>query len=324
MRTDVKIALVASIVLIILIIVYIALVHHPRKTVMQNTEASSAPPLVQSNNPAPSQTSSVSNSSLASHNTIGGAANVPANPIQVPAGTATTTASPVPSTAPVSPSTSMVDNGTLGHSVGTTTAPSTENSLADSQGAGNTGVTTGTSGNGGNTGNGLKGGNSSGLTGNIGQGGSSAAGSSGNSIPSLTFTTRHQGGGGYYRIRQGDTLVGISRRIYGTTTMVTAIEAANPGVSARDLRIGEKIRLPRKTHRPAANYHSSSYHPAQRHPVTGDRIYIVRRGDTLYSIAQHVYHNGGDWKLIYRANRRKLGSNPSDIFGGERLVIPAR
>ncbi len=317
MRTDVKIALVASIVLIILVVVYIALIKHPRKTVMQNTEASSAPPLVQSNNPAPAQASSVSTPPLASSNSIGGAANVPAtNPIPIPAANVATATAPATSTGPAS--TSVVANTEMGKSTGTATAPTTNNSIlpANSQVTGGTGLNAGTTTantNGMSTGS-LNSGATGTGTGGTGVGGSSFATSSANR------DIRR----GYYRIRRGDTLGGISRRLYGTPSMVTAIEAANPGVSARDLRIGEKIRLPRKPHHLTTVRHPASYHPRQHLVVHGGRIYVVHRGDTLYSIAKHVYHNGADWKVIYRANRRKIGANPSDIFGGERLIIPSR
>jgi hypothetical protein len=61
------------------------------------------------------------------------------------------------------------------------------------------------------------------------------------------------------------------------------------------------------------------------------RYYRVVRGDTLYGIAKHFYHNGNQWSRIYAANRaghtradRSPGmiSNPSRIQVGWNLIIP--
>lgn len=306
MRTDVKIALVAAIVLIILVIVYIELVHHPRKTVLQNTAASSAPPLVQSNNPAPNPATSLASN----ENPIGGAASVPVPspatmPTTAPATTTAVSPSISPATAPAGtqPSTGPVTTNTstsqgLGNNLGTGNSTANNSNMG---GLGNNSINSSSSG-------GLALGNSSGGA------GTDAVSAMGNSSGSGA-------GGRYYRIRQGDTLVGISRAVYGTPTMVTAIEAANPGLSARDLQIGQRIRLPRKTHHVTGSHRSVSRH---RRSSRRGRVYIVRSGDDLYSIARHVYHDGADWKLIYRANRRKIGPNPAHIFIGERLYIPAR
>ncbi|MGC8561481.1 MAG: LysM peptidoglycan-binding domain-containing protein [Phycisphaerae bacterium] len=313
MRTDVKIALVAAIVLIILVVVYIELRHSSKRAVLQNTAASSAPPLVQSNNPAPSP----DNSLASSQNPVGGAASVPLpTPATMPTtGPATTAVSPStsPTTSPAGtqPSVGTVATDTSSTSQGLGNNLGVDNSISDNSNTGGSGAT---SDNSSNSGLGL--GNNSG-------GGISSSGGTGINTGTTPSSSSGSGSGGrhYYRIRQGDTLVGISRAVYGTPGMVTAIEAANPGLSARDLRIGQRIRLPRK------NRHTAGSHRAvgrRHHSSRRGRVYIVRSGDDLYSIARHVYHDGADWKLIYRANRRKIGPNPAHIFIGERLYIPAR
>ncbi len=321
MRTDVKIALVAAIVLIILVVVYIELRHSSKRAVLQNTAASSAPPLVQSNNPAPNP----DNSLASSENPVGGAASVPLpTPATMPStGPATTTAvspSTLPTTTPAGtqPLAGSVTTNTSSASQGLGNNLGGDNSISDNSNTGGLGAT---SDNSSNSGLGL--GNNSG-------GGISSSGGTGINTGATPSSSSGSGSGGrhYYRIRQGDTLVGISRAVYGTPGMVTAIEAANPGLSARDLRIGQRIRLPRKTRHMATSHHRRSYRRSVSrrhiHAAHGGRVYIVRSGDDLYSIARREYHNGADWKIIYRANRRKIGPNPAHIFVGERLYIPAR
>lgn len=62
---------------------------------------------------------------------------------------------------------------------------------------------------------------------------------------------------------------------------------------------------------------TSPYDAAQ-----GGEVYVVRRKDTLYSIARTFY--GGDhskWRNIYEANRERI-SDPNRIHVGMKLIIP--
>jgi hypothetical protein len=54
----------------------------------------------------------------------------------------------------------------------------------------------------------------------------------------------------------------------------------------------------------------------------GATHYTVRSGDTLSKIAQHYYHRAADWGYLYHENKKAI-SDPSMIFAGERLDIPA-
>jgi len=48
-----------------------------------------------------------------------------------------------------------------------------------------------------------------------------------------------------YTVRRGDTLDGISRRLFGSTRMVTALVRLNRLTSERRLQCGERLRIPR-------------------------------------------------------------------------------
>lgn len=50
-------------------------------------------------------------------------------------------------------------------------------------------------------------------------------------------------------------------------------------------------------------------------------VHVVRRGDTLTRIARRYYGNGNRYRVIYRANRRKI-RNPNLIYPRQRLYIP--
>ena len=48
---------------------------------------------------------------------------------------------------------------------------------------------------------------------------------------------------------------------------------------------------------------------------------IIRRGDTLWDIAERVYDNPMRYRQIYRANRH-IVRRPGRIFPGQVLVLP--
>jgi nucleoid-associated protein YgaU len=74
-------------------------------------------------------------------------------------------------------------------------------------------------------------------------------------------------------------------------------------------------------------------HPAGKErpdeaPAEPDRRYVVREGDTLWSIAERELQTDDlraiarFWPQIHRANRTTIGADPSLILPGQVLVIP--
>jgi hypothetical protein len=61
--------------------------------------------------------------------------------------------------------------------------------------------------------------------------------------------------------------------------------------------------------------------PTTVHTVAhGDeRIYVVRHGDTLYSIAR-THHVKGGWHALYERNRAVIGPDPQHLHVGMRLA----
>lgn len=51
------------------------------------------------------------------------------------------------------------------------------------------------------------------------------------------------------------------------------------------------------------------------------KVYVTKKGDTLWKIAEDVYGNGRKWNNIYRFNKDKI-SNPNRLKPGMRLTIP--
>jgi murein DD-endopeptidase MepM/ murein hydrolase activator NlpD len=57
-------------------------------------------------------------------------------------------------------------------------------------------------------------------------------------------------------------------------------------------------------------------------PEGSRRVYTVKAGDTLGSIAREVYGDAGQWRRIWEANRDQI-PDPNLIHPGQQLVIPA-
>ncbi len=106
-------------------------------------------------------------------------------------------------------------------------------------------------------------------------------------------------GGTLYTIRAGDTLYALAQR-FGTT--VDAILAANPGLDPMRLRIGQQICVPGATGAPC---------PA------GTTPYIIRSGDTFYSIAQRFNISVA---ALIAANP---GVDPNRLRIGQIICVPA-
>ncbi len=58
-------------------------------------------------------------------------------------------------------------------------------------------------------------------------------------------------------------------------------------------------------------------------PVSPSQVYVVRDGDTLWSIAQRFYGDGFMWPHIYDANKSQI-HDPNEIYQGQKLTIPGK
>ena len=60
-----------------------------------------------------------------------------------------------------------------------------------------------------------------------------------------------------------------------------------------------------------------------RQQIAQATTYTVRSGDTLSTIAKHVYNDQAAWPVIYYANRKQI-TDANDITAGQVLKIPAK
>lgn len=106
-------------------------------------------------------------------------------------------------------------------------------------------------------------------------------------------------GGTVYTILPGDSYYGLARRF---NTTVEALIAANPGVSPQNLQIGQNICIPI---------------PSTGESCPGGFLYIIKAGDTYYSIARRF---GTVVEALVAANP---GVDPDRLMVGQLICIPA-
>lgn len=63
--------------------------------------------------------------------------------------------------------------------------------------------------------------------------------------------------------------------------------------------------------------------PKGKHHRTPPAKYVVKSGDTLASIAQHLYHSANYWTVLYWANHGAI-KDANQIKAGQALTVPAK
>jgi len=141
------------------------------------------------------------------------------------------------------------------------------------------------------------------------------------------------GGATTYKIQKGDML-GLIAKKFGVP--VTALEAANPGIDSKRLKIDTVIKIPAGTAAASAKpavttpgTAASRTTAAASRTAAGTLVaatikpgstYKVKKGDTLSTIAKAAYGTKGSWKKLYQAN--KALTDPDVVPVGTQIVIP--
>ncbi|HWL92206.1 MAG TPA: LysM peptidoglycan-binding domain-containing protein [Phycisphaerae bacterium] len=143
-----------------------------------------------------------------------------------------------------------------------------------------------------------------------------------------------------HTIASGDTLSSISETYYQSSRQTDRIAKANPALDPRRLKIGDVITIPAPDASvPASASLATSGYPGStirtvpaalpaRQPVSvpsaarSSRLYTVRQGDTLYSIASRMLGDSKRWKALFEANRGVLKNDPKRLKIGMELTLP--
>lgn len=117
-----------------------------------------------------------------------------------------------------------------------------------------------------------------------------------------------------YTVQKGDTMWSIALKYLGSGTRWKELAAWN-GLTEREagqLRVGQVLRL---TQEAAGTVTAEVEEPKEE---SGERVYTVQKGDSLWAIAEKMYGDGLRYVSIMSAN----GLTGPTIHPGDRLKIP--
>ncbi len=126
-------------------------------------------------------------------------------------------------------------------------------------------------------------------------------------------------------IKDGDSYWTIAKALYGDATLYRLLEKANPNIPARSLRKGMWIKVPPRPavdeRTPADGGAATATHgTTETDPVTGERFYIVKKGDNgFWGISKAVFGAGKYWKQIGQLNP---GVNSAALRAGQKIRVP--
>jgi len=142
-----------------------------------------------------------------------------------------------------------------------------------------------------------------------------------------------------YTVKSGDSLARIARKELGSETRWNEIAQLNPGLNAKNLKVGQSILLPTGTATASTVVADSTQtapvtaavpKPVVAKPVVakpaaapkskGGRTYVVKSGDTLAKIAAREC---GSSKAATQIAALNPNINPDRIKVGDKLVLPA-
>ncbi len=116
----------------------------------------------------------------------------------------------------------------------------------------------------------------------------------------------------------GDTLAILAEVYYGSQRYTGLLQQANPHVDPLRLPVGAVLQIPPLND--AAATGPASPRAASPEPAVG--TYIVKPGDSFYVIARDLLGNAGRWKELLELNSDLVDGEPKNLRPGQVLRLP--
>lgn len=119
-----------------------------------------------------------------------------------------------------------------------------------------------------------------------------------------------------YTIESGDTLTGISKKYYGSSSYYDELAAYNGIANPDFIRAGATIYIPKTVE----GFNNTPTKPEESKPIEGAcGKYVIQSGDTLSEICKWYYGNSSyAWKLATYNNI----ANADKIYSGQTIILP--
>ncbi len=126
-----------------------------------------------------------------------------------------------------------------------------------------------------------------------------------------------------HTVRPGDTFARLARIYYGDVRHADTLQEANPHVDDPSaIAVGTTVYLPEIADSIARTPPPRRTSPAGSTRSDGRR-YTVQEGDSLYEIAREKLGAGSRWEEIYKLNKAVIGEDPARLKVGQVLTLPA-
>jgi nucleoid-associated protein YgaU len=132
-----------------------------------------------------------------------------------------------------------------------------------------------------------------------------------------------------HRVQPGDSLASLAQTYYGNAKYASFLADSNPGISdPAKLALGATIKIPplpldidaRMANAAPARVREGILAPAAS--ATGKRTYKVKTGDSFYRIAKEQLGNAERWKELLALNKALVHGDPTQLQPGQTLVLP--
>lgn len=139
--------------------------------------------------------------------------------------------------------------------------------------------------------------------------------------PAFTTPASAPASGSHYKVKRGDTLSSIAKATLGAANRYPEIIALNPGLDPNRMKVGQELALPGAARTPAASAPKSAPAVAKSAtPAAAGTTYTVRRGDSLWTIAEAQLGDGDRYTELATLNPQ---IDPKRLVVGAKLRLPA-
>lgn len=125
-----------------------------------------------------------------------------------------------------------------------------------------------------------------------------------------------------YKVVKGDDLWHISERFYNSGYNYVDIAKENKLRDVNAIEVGQELTIPKVEAKKATTVKSTKTETKTGNISIETDKYTTVKGDYLWSIALRAYGDGYKWTEVYKANKDKIGSNPSVLLANIELSLP--
>ena len=126
-----------------------------------------------------------------------------------------------------------------------------------------------------------------------------------------------------HRVQPGDSLASLAQTYYGNAKYAKFLAESNPGISdPAKLALGATVKIPPLPQDVDTRMAKAAPAKAPAAAATGKKTYKVKSGDSFYKIAKEQLGNAERWKELLDLNKTLVHSDPTQLQPGQTLALP--